>query len=37
MDGWMDRSHEKASQKMTMMSSSVRIEPHVLGTHSDGE
>jgi hypothetical protein len=37
MDGWMDRSHEKASRTTTMTSSSVRTEPHVLGTRSNGE
>jgi hypothetical protein len=33
----MDESHEKASQKITMTSSSVQTKPHVLDTHSDGE
>jgi hypothetical protein len=31
----MDGLCEKASQKMTITSRSVRTEPHVLGTHSD--
>jgi hypothetical protein len=35
--GQMDGSHEKASRKTTTTSNSVRIEPHVLGTHLDGE